>query len=188
MKEKKKEIIYNTRGCRIMTTVKMYVDSSVSYSFLQNGTTDLCTLNCGLLRVAVSYHAWWLITGLWLTRFPPSPCFRVIAFDGRERCALGQRLARRRSPSAATRTVLFTTQSRVTSAHPQGREESCHFVFTCFTSWFSNSSSWQNVNKTSTFLFSPVLLSFFTDEKNHSYSHWRFIYLLWHEKWCWISQ
>lgn len=55
MKEKKE--IYNTCGCRNKTTVKMCVDSSVSYSFLQNCTTDLCTLNCGLLRVAVSYHA-----------------------------------------------------------------------------------------------------------------------------------
>lgn len=54
---KEKNELYNTRGCRNMTTVKLCVDSSVSYSFLQNGTTDMYTLNCGLLRVAVSYHA-----------------------------------------------------------------------------------------------------------------------------------
>lgn len=54
---KEEEEMYYTCGCKIMTTVKMCVDSSVSYSFLQSGTADLCTLNCGLLRVAVSYHA-----------------------------------------------------------------------------------------------------------------------------------
>lgn len=54
---KEKNEIYNTRGCRNMTTVKLCGFISVLTHFYKVGTTELYTLNCGLLRVAVSYHA-----------------------------------------------------------------------------------------------------------------------------------
>lgn len=106
-----------------MITVKLCVDSSVSYSFLPNGTTDVKTLNRGLLCVALTYHAWWLY---WPVAHTFLHCL-VIIFGGCESVFSRKHPARRRSPLAAS-TWLWLTEAG------WGK----WFMFTCTRWFFSN--------------------------------------------------